>query len=89
MASMADAGHHPSDFWVFSVVEPWVMAMDESLRSGDLGDEEEEEYDERVHGDRPATSSTTEDRRPKGRGGRRQSGLQEKAGAPFAPLPPL
>lgn len=83
MASMADAVHHPLDIWVLSMVGPWVMAMNESLRSGDLGDEEEEEYDERVHGDRPAMN-TTEDKKPKGREGRRQSGWEEKAGAPFA-----
>jgi len=68
--------------WVLSMVEPWVMAANDSLRSGDLGDEEEEEYDERVHGDRPAMD-TTEDRKPKGREGRRQSDW-ERAGAPFA-----
>ena len=43
--------------------------MGESVRSGDLSDEEEEEKQEGVHGDRPAMD-TTEARESKGREGR-------------------
>jgi len=46
---------HPSDVWAVGTIKPWVSAMDESVRDGDLGDEAEEEQDEGVHYyDRPA-----------------------------------
>jgi len=54
------------------VVEPRVSPMDESFRSSDLGDEEEEEEQGRVqgvHDDRPAMD-TTEGKESKGREGR-------------------
>jgi len=43
---------------VINMVEPWVSPMDESFRSGDLSNEEEEEEVEGVHDDRPAMGTT-------------------------------
>ena len=41
--------------WVLGMVKPRVTSMGESLRSSNLGDEEEEEEKEGgVHGDQPA-----------------------------------
>ena len=35
-----------TNVWIISVVEPWVAPVDESFRSSDLGDEEEQECEE-------------------------------------------
>ena len=53
------------------MVEPGVMPVDESLRSSDMGDEEEKKKEEGVHaGDWPAIG-TTGNMKSKGREGRR------------------
>jgi len=43
---------------IVNVVEMWISPVDESLHSGDLGDEEEEEKEQRVHDDLRATDTT-------------------------------
>jgi hypothetical protein len=43
------------------MVEPGIMPVNESLRSGNPDDDEEEE-EEGVHGDRPGTGATEDEK---------------------------
>jgi hypothetical protein len=70
MASVTNVVHHPSDVWFFGMVGPGVMPMDESLRNSDLGDEGDDEEEERVHCDRPAMDGTGEEKSKSREGGR-------------------
>jgi len=59
MASMTNAVRYPLNVRIVNVVEVWISPMDESFRSGDVGDEEEDEKEERVHDD-PIAMDVTE-----------------------------